>query len=343
MPQVRFEALKKTYDDEVEAVKGLNLTIESGELLALVGPSGCGKSTTLRLLAGLEDVTSGAIYIDGQDVTNMQPHKRQLGMVFQNYALYPHKTIYNNLAFGLKIRKTPKEEIEKQISEIARRLGIEDLLKRYPSQLSGGQKQRVALGRALMRGTGLVLFDEPLSNLDAALRAQLRLEIAELHRETEFTGVFVTHDQTEAMSLGTRIAVMKDGEIHQVSKPREIYDNPQNKFVASFIGMPAMNFFGGETKGEIFKSACFETSAPEGTVTVGIRPEAISTENSGLKIKAEVFQVELNGAEWSIYAKSVGQKFICRSKMEFSIGETLDFYADAAKLHFFDGTGKSLR
>jgi ABC-type sugar transport system ATPase subunit len=342
MAEVKFVNLCKTYAGGVEAVKKLSLTIDSGELLVLVGPSGCGKSTTLRLLAGLEDVTSGQVFVNGHDVTNLLPHKRELGMVFQNYALYPHKTIFNNLAFGLKIRKKGRTEIQQQIADISARLEIGDLLKRYPSQLSGGQKQRVALGRALLRGTDLILFDEPLSNLDAALRTQLRLEISALHRERKFTGLFVTHDQTEAMALGSKIAVMDDGEILQIGTAKEIYHEPVNRFVAGFIGSPPMNFFSGETVDGEFRSI-FQTLAPPRTTTVGIRPEDIQCDKSSIKVVGTVEQVEMNGGEWFIYARAGTEAFVSRSKSAVSIGEAVDFYLDDTKLHFFDAIGNRLR
>src|SRR5213083_2349428 len=241
MAQVMRKGLNSEFD-EVHAVKDVNLLIRDKEFIVLVGPSGCGKSTTLRMVAGLEDITSGEIYLGDQLFNNLPPKDRDMAMVFQNYALYPHMTVYDNMAFGLKMRKFPKAEIQKRVQDAATLLGIPDLLKRKPRQLSGGQRQRVAVGRAIVRHPQVFLFDEPLSNLDAKLRVQMRVELKRLHERLETTAIYVTHDQVEAMTLSDRVVIMKDGAVQQVGEPLELYGKPANKFVASFIGSPAMNF-----------------------------------------------------------------------------------------------------
>ncbi|HAE86667.1 TPA: glycerol-3-phosphate ABC transporter ATP-binding protein, partial [Candidatus Marinimicrobia bacterium] len=242
MAQIVLKNIDKTFDERQKVIDNLNLTIHDGEFLVLVGPSGCGKSTTLRLIAGLESATAGDIFIGETCVNHIPPKDRDISMVFQNYALYPHMTVHDNIAFGLKLRKYPKEEIEQRVQEAADILEIHSLLKRKPKQLSGGQRQRVALGRAIVRKPKVFLFDEPLSNLDAKLRVQMRAEIKKLHRQLKTTMVYVTHDQVEAMTMGDRIAIMKDGIIHQLDTPMEIYQNPADIFVAGFIGSPSMNF-----------------------------------------------------------------------------------------------------
>src|SRR5436189_856976 len=241
MAQVLMKDLNKKYD-EVHAVKDVNLHVRDKEFVVLVGPSGCGKSTTLRMVAGLEEITAGEIAIGDRVVNDLPPKERDIAMVFQNYALYPHMTVYDNMAFGLKMRKFPKAEIQKRVQEAAEILGIQELLKHKPRQLSGGQRQRVAVGRAIVRHPQVFLFDEPLSNLDAKLRVQMRVELKRLHDRLETTAIYVTHDQVEAMTLGDRVVVMKDGWIQQVGEPLELYGRPANKFVAGFIGSPAMNF-----------------------------------------------------------------------------------------------------
>src|SRR5918912_256369 len=241
MAQVLLKELNKKYDD-VHAVKDVNLHIRDKEFVVLVGPSGCGKSTTLRMVAGLEEITGGEIVIGDRVVNDLPPKDRDIAMVFQNYALYPHITVYDNMAFGLKMRKFPKAEIEKRVKQAADILGIHELLHRKPRQLSGGQRQRVALGRAIVRHPQVFLFDEPLSNLDAKLRVQMRVELKKLHARLGTTAVYVTHDQVEAMTLGDRVVVMKDGWVQQVGEPLELYNRPANRFVAGFIGSPAMNF-----------------------------------------------------------------------------------------------------
>src|SRR5574337_234381 len=241
MAQVVLKDLNKKFD-EVHAVKDVNLTIRDKEFMVFVGPSGCGKTTTLRMVAGLEEITAGEISIGDRVVNDLPPRDRDIAMVFQNYALYPHMTVFDNMAFGLKMRKFPKSEIEKRVREAAEILGILDLLKRRPRQLSGGQRQRVAVGRAIVRHPQVFLFDEPLSNLDAKLRVQMRVELKRLHERLETTAIYVTHDQVEAMTLGSRVVVMRDGWVQQVGEPLEIYRRPANKFVAGFIGSPAMNF-----------------------------------------------------------------------------------------------------
>src|SRR5258705_10143562 len=241
MAQVVLKDLNKKYD-EVHAVKDVTLTIRDKEFMVLVGPSGCGKTTTLRMVAGLEEITSGEIAIGERVVNDLPPKDRDIAMVFQNYALYPHMSVYDNMSFGLKMRKFPKPEIQKRVQDAAEILGIQELLKRKPRQLSGGQRQRVAVGRAIVRHPQVFLFDEPLSNLDAQLRVQMRVELKRLHKRLETTAIYVTHDQVEAMTLGDRVVVMKDGRMQQVGEPLELYGKPANKFVASFIGSPAMNF-----------------------------------------------------------------------------------------------------
>jgi len=242
---VKLENIRKEYEGGVVAVKDVNIDIADKEFVVLVGPSGCGKSTTLRMIAGLEDISSGTISIDGSIVNDVPPKDRDIAMVFQNYALYPHMTVYENMAFGLKLRKYPKAEIESRVREAAQILGIEEYLDRKPKALSGGQRQRVAVGRAIVRKPKVFLFDEPLSNLDAKLRVQMRTEISKLHHSLQATMVYVTHDQTEAMTMGDRIVVMKDGIVQQTNTPLNLYHDPLNKFVAGFIGSPAMNFLEG--------------------------------------------------------------------------------------------------
>ena len=241
MASLSLRHVTKAYPNGFVAVKDFNLEIADKEFIIFVGPSGCGKSTTLRMIAGLEDISSGELYIDGKLVNDVEPKDRDIAMVFQNYALYPHMTVYDNMAFGLKLRKTPKDEIDKLVQEAARILDLSHLLDRKPKALSGGQRQRVAMGRAIVRNPKVFLMDEPLSNLDAKLRGQMRIEISKLHQRLQATIIYVTHDQTEAMTLGTRIVVMKDGVVQQVDSPQNLYDKPCNKFVAGFIGAPQMN------------------------------------------------------------------------------------------------------
>ena len=293
MANVQLTNVKKEYEGGVVAVKGVNIDINDKEFVVFVGPSGCGKSTTLRMIAGLEDISSGTISIDGKIVNDIPPKDRDIAMVFQNYALYPHMTVYENMAFGLQLRKYPKEEIEQRVRNAAKILSLEQYLERKPKALSGGQRQRVAVGRAIVRQPKVFLFDEPLSNLDAKLRVQMRTEISKLHRTLEATMVYVTHDQTEAMTMGDKIVVMKDGNVQQIAPPLTLYHTPENKFVAGFIGSPAMNFLEGAIQNKngklyfIEKSLHNEFLLPERYSTalqsynnkelwMGIRPEHIS-------------------------------------------------------------------
>ena len=246
MAEVRLKNVSKIYNEKVRAVDQVNLKIHDKEFMVLVGPSGCGKSTTLRMIAGLEDISEGKIFIDNVLVNDIPPKDRDIAMVFQNYALYPHMTVFENMAFGLKLRKFRKEEIKKRVQDAAEILDLQNLLDRRPKELSGGQRQRVAVGRAIVRKPKVFLFDEPLSNLDAKLRVQMRVEISKLHQKLEATMIYVTHDQVEAMTMGDRITVMKDGLVQQVESPANLYSRPVNKFVAGFIGSPAMNFFSGD-------------------------------------------------------------------------------------------------
>src|SRR5881394_2598280 len=282
MAQVMMKDLNKKYD-EVHAVKDVNLHIRDKEFIVLVGPSGCGKTTTLRMVAGLEEITGGEITIGDRIVNDLPPKDRDIAMVFQNYALYPHMTVYDNMAFGLKMRKFPKAEIQKRVQDAAEILGIQDLLKRKPRQLSGGQRQRVAVGRAIVRHPQVFLFDEPLSNLDAKLRVQMRVELKRLHDRLETTAIYVTHDQVEAMTLGSRVVVMRDGWVQQVGEPLVLYGQPANKFVAGFIGSPAMNFVEvsigsdgiAQTEGLRLRVPERIRSRSGQRVTLGVRPEAL--------------------------------------------------------------------
>jgi len=296
MAQVVLKDLNKKYD-EVHAVKDVNLTIRDKEFMVFVGPSGCGKTTTLRMVAGLEEITAGEISIGDRVVNDLPPKDRDIAMVFQNYALYPHMSVYDNMAFGLKMRKFPKAEIAKRVQDAAEILGIQELLKRKPRQLSGGQRQRVAVGRAIVRHPQVFLFDEPLSNLDAKLRVQMRVELKRLHERLETTAIYVTHDQVEAMTLGSRVVVMKDGWVQQVGEPMEIYSKPQNKFVAGFIGSPAMNFIPTTVQPADSRLALvangFRVPVPAARTTAlqpyagrklifGIRPEDVVVASGGL-------------------------------------------------------------
>jgi multiple sugar transport system ATP-binding protein len=357
MAEIKLNNIIKRYDNKVTAVHDFNLDISDKEFIVFVGPSGCGKSTTLRMIAGLEEISEGELVIDERVVNDVAPKDRDIAMVFQNYALYPHMNVYDNMAFGLKLRKFSKDEIDKRVKEAARILGLEQYLDRKPKALSGGQRQRVALGRAIVRDAKVFLMDEPLSNLDAKLRVQMRAEITKLHQRLQTTTIYVTHDQTEAMTMATRIVVMKDGRIQQVGSPKEVYDTPENIFVGGFIGSPAMNFLNGTLEDGFFKIGDMKIAVPGGKMKVlqdkgytgkeivlGIRPEDIHDEpvflesSSNTKIDAKIDVAELMGAETFLYSTVSGQDFIARvdSRTDIRNGQSISLAFDMNKAHFFD-------
>jgi multiple sugar transport system ATP-binding protein len=357
MAELKLDHIYKIYDNNVTAVKDFSLHIADKEFIVFVGPSGCGKSTTLRMIAGLEEISKGDFYIDGKRVNDVAPKDRDIAMVFQNYALYPHMSVYDNMAFGLKLRKFPKEEIDRRVKEAARILGLEQYLDRKPKALSGGQRQRVALGRAIVRDAKVFLMDEPLSNLDAKLRVSMRAEISKLHQRLGTTTIYVTHDQTEAMTMATRLVVMKDGIIQQVGTPKEVYEKPENVFVGGFIGSPAMNFFRGKLEEDTFVAGDLSVKVPEGKmkflreqgyvgkeVIMGIRPEDIHDEpifiNSSLDstVDAKIEVAELLGAESMLYSQAGGQEFVARvdARTEFKPGQVVKLGFNMNKVHFFD-------
>ena len=377
MAQLELQHLTKVYSGGVTAVDDVSLEIGDGEFMVLVGPSGCGKSTLLRMIAGLEDVTEGQIAIGGTDVTELAPRRRDIAMVFQSYALYPHMSVRKNIAYGLKVRRTPKDETRRRVDEVAALLGLEDLLERKPAQLSGGQRQRVAMGRAIVREPKAFLMDEPLSNLDAKLRVGMRASLAQLHARLGVTTVYVTHDQTEAMTLGQRVAVMRDGHVLQVDTPQTLYNRPADLFVAGFIGTPAMNLVEARLDGDevVFGSnrvsldAARRPPARGGRVVLGIRPEAFaeaSFARPGLPtLEATVTVLEELGADAHVFflvdaapagdAKaSAGQAeplagdgtlFTARVEPETTarVGDRMRLSVDPARFHFFDPeTGRSL-
>jgi multiple sugar transport system ATP-binding protein len=338
---VSFKAVSKVYGTDIRALSDFSLDIDDGEFVVLVGPSGCGKSTTLRVIAGLEKPTTGRVFIDGQDITEEEPSKRDIAMVFQNYALYPHMSVYDNMAFSLKMKKTSPEKINSSVMEAAETLGMSEYLRRKPKELSGGQRQRVALGRAIVRNPKVFLFDEPLSNLDAKLRVQMRNELARLHSKLRATMIYVTHDQAEAMTLGDRIVVLKEGYTQQVAPPLEVYDNPCNRFVAGFIGSPAMNFFSAEaSSGELvsLKTVLGKTDAPSGLYTMGVRPEDIHALSDG-PFSCSVEVVETLGNEKVIIGTVTGGEQLtarCRPELEVHPGDMFQFGIDTLKIHLFD-------
>jgi multiple sugar transport system ATP-binding protein len=342
---VDIVGVRKSYGNQ-EVIHGISVEIPDGGFVALVGPSGCGKSTLLRMIAGLEEITGGIIRIGGRVVNHLEPKERDIAMVFQSYALYPHKTVAQNMGFALLLRKEPKAEIEKRVQQAAEILGLVPLLSRYPRELSGGQRQRVAMGRAIVRDPSVFLFDEPLSNLDAKLRVQMRTEIKELHQRLKTTTVYVTHDQIEAMTMADKIVVLHDGIVEQAGAPLELYDRPANLFVAGFIGSPAMNLFRGTIKGG--KSPSFETedgtklplakapAASDGRPAIyGIRPEHLAL---GGKMAAQVAVVEPMGGETQVVASLAGQKLvgIFRDRITAKPGERLPLAPMLENVHLFD-------
>ncbi|MCR6635971.1 sn-glycerol-3-phosphate import ATP-binding protein UgpC [Devosia sp.] len=340
MAPIKISQVKKTYQGNVTAIHGLDLDIEDGEMVVLVGPSGCGKSTLLRMIAGLETITDGTISIGGEVVNRKEPAERDIAMVFQNYALYPHMSVRQNLEYGLKNRGTPREEIDRRVNEAARVLEIAPFLDRKPRQLSGGQRQRVAMGRAIVRQPKAFLFDEPLSNLDAKLRGQMRIEIRRLQRSLKTTSVYVTHDQLEAMTLADRLVVMNAGRIEQVGKPIELYDRPASLFVAGFIGSPPMNLF----KLDALSRAAGQdlaASLPAGTDIVGIRPDRIETgSGTGLRLSGAVELIEPVGGESHLYVRVEGLDqvviIVVEGRSRLSEGEVLDFVLPLDALHPFN-------
>jgi multiple sugar transport system ATP-binding protein len=353
---VEMKNITKIYEGGVKAVDNANITINDKEFVVLVGPSGCGKSTTLRMVAGLEEITSGELYIDGRLMNDVAPKDRDIAMVFQNYALYPHMTVYENMAFGLKIRKFPRQEINQRVHEAAAILDIEELLDRKPKALSGGQRQRVAVGRAIVRKPKVFLFDEPLSNLDAKLRVQMRAEIAGLHTRLQATMIYVTHDQTEAMTMGDRIVVLKDGIIQQIGTPLGLYNQPINRFVAGFIGSPAMNIIKSTIREDGGKLIADEgdfqivlsdrlagqmRSYAGKDVLFGIRPEDLvyaEKPQEGKTLSGKVEVVEPLGAEILLYVSTSQHQVIVRvpPHFEFHVGDSASFTPQLEKIHFFD-------
>lgn len=355
MARVLLKDITKVYDKSVLAVNKANFEVQDKEFVVLVGPSGCGKSTLLRMIAGLEEITDGALYIGDRMVNNISPKDRDIAMVFQNYALYPHMSVYENMAFGLKLRKYPKTEIEDRVREAAEILELENLLERKPKALSGGQRQRVAVGRAIVRKPQVFLFDEPLSNLDAKLRVQMRTEISKLHNKLQATMIYVTHDQVEAMTMGTRIVVMRDGNIQQIDSPLTLYDEPANVFVGGFIGSPPMNFISGkivDDNGLTFAADGLKVKLNDAYITAlepykdkdvvfGVRPEHIhvAAENNGTNtFDASVDVVEPMGNEIYLYLKVVERQFVARiaTRNQPTVGATLTFGINMDHVHFFD-------
>ena len=363
MATLKLKDVKKIYDGGVEAVHAFNLDVADKEFIVLVGPSGCGKSTTLRMIAGMEEISEGEFYIGDKLMNDVEPKDRDIAMVFQSYALYPHMTVYENMAFALKLRKLPKDEIDKRVREAAEILDITQYLDRKPKALSGGQRQRVAIGRAIVREPKVFLMDEPLSNLDAKLRNQMRAEIIKLRQRIDTTFIYVTHDQTEAMTLGDRIVIMRDGWIMQIGTPQEVFDHPANIFVAGFIGMPQMNFFDGELLREgdgyalaingvqvllsdRIQKALAEKNAPAGKVIAGCRPEHISVKSSDANtIKATVDVSEMMGSEIHLHLSCSGKDIVVRvstteleasQRSGFAYGTEVNLKLSEDLIHLFD-------
>lgn len=359
MVEIKLDHIYKKYKgNEDYSVTDFNMEIPNEEFVVFVGPSGCGKSTTLRMVAGLETITKGNLYMNGQVVNKVQPKDRDIAMVFQNYALYPNMTVADNMGFGLKIRKTPRDEIKKRVSDAAEILGLSDYLGRKPGALSGGQRQRVALGRAIVRDASLFLLDEPLSNLDAKLRVDMRTQIAQLHLRLKTNMIYVTHDQVEAMTMADRIVIMNDGKVQQIGTPDELYNKPVNQFVAGFIGSPAMNFFDVHLHGNrVANDKGFDVEVPEGRlkvlreqgyqdkdVTLGMRPEDIHTEQVALTtfpnavVNAKVVVSEFLGTDSNLYSKTGDTEFVAQvNARDFhKPGESVQMAFEMSKAHFFD-------
>ena len=357
MANLSLRNIKKVYDNKVTAVDDFNLEIKDKEFVVFVGPSGCGKSTTLRMIAGLEEISGGELYIDDKLVNSVAPKDRDIAMVFQNYALYPHMTVYENMAFALKLRKVPKREIDRKVREAAEILGITEYLQRKPKALSGGQRQRVAIGRAIVREPKVMLMDEPLSNLDAKLRNEMRAEIIKLRQRIDTTFMYVTHDQTEAMTLADRIVIMKDGYVNQIGTPQELFNKPVNLFVAGFIGMPVMNFFKGskllledgvyyaEVRGEKFKLSDFQQKALKAkgakpcSIVAGVRPQHITVGDGKLSAVVEVS--EMMGTEYNIHARSGDDEVVMviptiGLDADVSMGKTIKFNVSPELIQLFD-------
>ncbi|MDR2313317.1 MAG: sn-glycerol-3-phosphate ABC transporter ATP-binding protein UgpC [Spirochaetaceae bacterium] len=354
MAKVELRSISKIYEGGIKAVDDVNIVVEDKEFVVFVGPSGCGKSTTLRMIAGLEDITEGNLYIDDEKMNDVPPKDRNIAMVFQNYALYPHMSVYENMAFGLKIKKVPKADIDRRVHEAAKILDIEKFLDRKPRALSGGQRQRVAVGRAIVRNPKVFLFDEPLSNLDAKLRVQMRAELSDLHLRLNATMIYVTHDQVEAMTMADKIVVMKDGKVQQIGSPLHLYNYPANKFVAGFIGSPPMNFLTlkvADKNGIVLAAENYELRPLAGqetilknylnkTVYFGIRPEDLTyidnpEDNS---IPAKITVVEPLGADIHLWLSAGTQPLVARTgpSRNFKVGDTVNFRADMEKAQFFD-------
>jgi len=352
MATVELKSARKTYAGGVAAVKGVSLDIPDGAMCVLVGPSGCGKSTLLRMVAGLESITEGSISIDGRVVDALGPAERDIAMVFQNYALYPHMNVYDNMAYGLRNRRMPKDEIDRRVKEAAATLELSALLERRPRELSGGQRQRVAMGRAIVRSPKVFLFDEPLSNLDAKLRGQMRIEIKALQRRFGVTSIYVTHDQLEAMTLADQLVVMNGGLVEQAGKPLDVYEKPASTFVASFIGAPPMNLLALEEGAGKLKGVdgAVPKAPSSNAATIGFRPEDTSVVRhdgsaGGLLLDAEVAAVEPVGAESFLYCRAAGSTVTVRvaGRTSTDVGDRLRIAVDPARLHWFDGAGKRIQ
>lgn len=344
MARVELDRVGKRYPNGFEAVRAVDVDIGDGEFIVLVGPSGCGKTTTLRMVAGLETISSGELRIDGRRVNELAPKARDVAMVFQSYALYPHMTVFQNMAFGLTLQKLPRAEIRRRVEEAAGRLGLTDLLDRKPKQMSGGQRQRVAMGRAIVRRPRVFLFDEPLSNLDARLRLQMRVELGRLHRSLGATSLYVTHDQVEAMTLADRVVLLDGGEVQQVGAPLELYNRPANVFVATFVGSPGMNLLPAHVDGQALRGAGFEIdlgrTIPADEVTMGVRPEHIALADAGLGALVEV--VEPMGAESYVHCRAGEHLVTVRTDAEPPrAGDAVHLAFAPEQVHVFDAATRA--